>query len=157
MTTLQNRVSALLADPFQTVFNEFQPGAVWNGNGSRSSPQKVAPFSVWEDGQSFHLTMDVPGIALEDLDVSINKGRLTIKGQRKFPDPSPDFSYREQFFGEFERTIMLQEWLDPASIEATLQHGVLHLTLAKKPEAQRQKIAINYCDGSDVKRIETSK
>lgn len=157
MTTLHNRVSALFADPLQTVLSEIQPEFTWNGNGNGASLRKIAPLSLWEDAQAVYLEMDVPGIALEDLDVAIHKGRLTIKGQRKAAVPAPEFSYQERYFGEFERSVMLDEWVDPSSIEATLRDGVLHLKLSKKPEAQRQKIAINYRDGADVKRIETSK
>ena len=157
MTTLHNRVSALFADPLQTVLSEIQPEFAWNGHGNGSALRKMVPLSLWEDAQAVYLEMDVPGIGLEDLDVAIHKGRLTIKGQRKAAAPAPEFSYQERYFGEFERSVMLDEWLDPTSIEATLRDGVLSLKLAKKPEAQRQKIAVNYCDGADVKRIETAK
>lgn len=157
MTTLHNRVSALFADPLQAVLSEIQPEFAWNGNGNGAALRKMAPLSLWEDAQAVYLEMDVPGIALEDLDVAIHKGRLTIKGQRKVADPAPEYAYQERYFGEFERSVMLNEWVDPTSIEATLRDGVLHLKLSKKPEAQRQKIAINYCEGSDAKRIETSK
>ena len=150
MTTLQNRVSALFADPLQ-----MDPGFSWPGDGE-SVLRKAAPLSVWEDDQSVYLQMDVPGIALEDLDVAIHKGRLTIRGQRKFPARLPQFSYQERYFGQFERSVLLGEWVDPGSIEADLRDGVLSLKLAKRPEAQRQKIAISYCGGPDLKRIETS-
>ena len=155
MTTLPNRVSALFADPLQTVFSGLQPEFAWSGNGT--ALRKIAPLSLWEDAQVVYLEMDVPGIALEDLDVAIHKGRLTIKGQRKASCPAPEFSYQERSFGEFERSVILNEWVDQTSIEATLRDGVLHLKLSKKPEAQRQKISINYCEGGDAKRIETSK
>lgn len=157
MTTLNNRVSALFADPLQTVLSEIQPEFTWNGHGNGAALTKMAPLSLWEDAQAVNLEMDVPGIALEDLDVAIHKGRLTIKGRRKAAAPAPDFTYQERYFGEFERSVMLNEWVDPTSIEATLRDGVLRLKLSKKPEAQRQKIAISYGDGADAKRIETSK
>ncbi|HUQ72062.1 MAG TPA: Hsp20/alpha crystallin family protein, partial [Planctomycetaceae bacterium] len=155
MTTLPNRVSALFADPLQTVLSELQPEFAWNGNGT--ALRKIAPLSLWEDAQTIYLEMDVPGIALEDLEVAIHKGCLTIKGQRKAAAPAPQFAYQERYFGEFERSVMLDQWVDPTSIEATLRDGVLHLKLSKKPEARRQKVAINYCDGADMERIETSK
>jgi HSP20 family protein len=154
MTTLPNRVSALFADPLQTVLSQLQPEFASDGNGS--ALRKIAPLSLWEDAQAVYLEMDVPGIALEDLDVTIHKGRLSIKGLRKSATPAPEFSYQERFFGEFERAVMLNEWVDPTTIEATLRDGVLRVKLSKKPEAQRQKIAINYCDGADAKRIEAS-
>lgn len=156
LTTLPNRVSALFADPFQTVFRDFERDYSLNGNGS-ADVRKVAPMSMWSDGNSVFIDMDVPGIALADLDVAVENGKLTIRGQRKAAERPDGYMHEERFFGQFERTVALNEWVDPSTIEATLSNGVLHLKLSKKPEAQRQKVAINYCDGSDAKRIETSK
>lgn len=157
LTTLPNRVSALFADPFQTVFRDFDRDYSWNGNGSVDVVRKVAPLSMWSDGNSVFIDMDVPGIALADLDVAVENGKLTIRGQRKAAERPDGYMHEERFFGQFERTVALSEWVDPSTIEATLSNGVLHLKLSKKPEAQRQKVAINYCDGSDAKRIEASK
>ncbi|MBS0205161.1 MAG: Hsp20/alpha crystallin family protein [Planctomycetes bacterium] len=154
LTTLPNRVSALFADPFQAVFRDFDSGYAWNGN--TAGLRKVAPLSMWADGAAVYIEMDVPGIALDDLDVSVQEGKLTIRGERKSAERPADFMHEERFFGQFERTVMLNEWVDPATIEATLKDGVLHLKLSKRPEAQRQKIAINSANGSDAKRIETS-
>lgn len=157
LTTLPNRVSALFADPFQTVFRDFDRDFSWNGNGSADVVRKVAPLSMWGDGNSVYIDMDVPGIALADLDVSVENGKLTIRGERKAAERPDGYMHEERFFGQFERTVALNEWVDPSTIEATLSNGVLHLKLSKKPEAQRQKVTINCCDGSDAKRIETSK
>lgn len=157
LTTLPNRVSAMFADPFQAVFRDFDRDFSWNGNGSADVVRKVAPLSMWSDGNAVFIDMDVPGIALADLDVSVENGKLTIRGQRKAAERPDGYMHEERFFGQFERTVALSEWVDPGTIEATLSDGVLHLKLSKKPEAQRQKVAINYCDGSDAKRIETSK
>lgn len=157
LTTLPNRVSALFADPFQTVFRDFDRDYSWNGNGSADVVRKVAPLSMWSDGNAVFIDMDVPGIALADLDVSVENGKLTIRGQRKATERPDGYMHEERFFGQFERTVALSEWVDPSTIEATLSNGVLHLKLSKKPEAQRQKVTINCCDGSDAKRIETSK
>lgn len=157
LTTLPNRVSALFADPFQTVFRDFERDIPWNGSGTADVVRKIAPLSMWGDGNAVYIDMDVPGIALADLDVSVEDGKLTIRGERKTAERKSDFMHEERFFGQFERTVALNEWVDPSTIEATLSDGVLHLKLSKKPEAQRQKIAINYCADSDAKRIETSK
>jgi HSP20 family protein len=157
LTTLPNRVSALFADPFQTVFRDFERDFPWNGNGPSDVARKVAPLSMWSDGNAVYIDMDVPGIALADLDVSVENGKLTIRGQRKAAEQAHECLHEERFFGQFERTVALSEWVDPSSIEATLRDGVLHVKLSKKPEAQRQKIAISYCADSDAKRIETSK
>ena len=157
LTTLPDRVSAMFADPFQTVFRNFDCEFPWNGNGTAEVVRKVAPLSMWGDGHAVFIDMDVPGIALADLDVSFEDGKLMICGQRKAAERKSDFMHEGRFFGQFERAVALHEWVDPSTIEARLSDGVLHLKLSKKPEAQRQKIAINYCDGCDAKQIETSK
>lgn len=156
LTTLPNRVSAMFADPIQTVFRDVSGEFPWNGNGNGTVLKKVAPLSMWGDGNAVYIDMDVPGIALADLDVAVENGKLTIRGQRKASERTSDYLHEERFFGQFERTVVLNEWVDPSAIEATLRDGVLHLKLSKKPEAQRQKIAISYHDGSDAKRIEAS-
>ncbi len=155
LTTLPNRVSALLADPIQTVFRELDREFPWNGDSAGTLARKIAPLAMWEDGNAFFIDVDVPGIALADLEISVEKGRLLIRGERKAAE-CKEVTHDERFFGQFERMIALGQWVDPGTIEATLSDGVLHLTLSKKPESQRQKVAIHYCDGADAKRIETS-
>jgi HSP20 family protein len=149
LTTRPNRVSAMFADPIQTVFREFEREFPWSDNGDRK-----APMSFWADESAVHIEMDVPGIALDDLDVSVEKGRLTIRGERKASDRTSGYLHEERYFGQFERSLILSEWVDPATVEATLCDGVLHLKLAKRPEAQSQKIAIRK--GDESKRLEAS-
>ena len=156
LTTLPNRVSALLADPIQTVFRELDRDFPWNGDGNGTLWRKVAPLSMWEDGNCFYIELDVPGIPFADLEVLLEKGRLTIRGERKAREGSAARLHDERYFGKFERTVVLNEWIDPNTIDATLSDGVLYLKLAKKPESQRQKIAINYSGGADAKRIEST-
>lgn len=155
LTTLPNRVSALLADPIQTVFRELNRDFSWSGDGSETLWRKFAPIAMWEDGNCFHIEMDVPGIILADIEVLVEKGRLTIRGERKAPEVSAARLHEERYFGKFERTVVLKQWVDPSTIEATLRDGVLHLKLAKRPESQRQTIAINHAGDADSKRFET--
>jgi len=148
LTTQPNRVSAMFADPIQAVFREFERDFPWTENGER----KAAPMSVWDDASAVYIEMDVPGIALEDLDLSVEKDKLTIRGERKVPQRSPGYLHEERCFGQFERNIMLNEWVDSSNVEASLHDGVLCLKLAKRPEAQPRKVAIR--NGADSKRLE---
>ena len=156
LTTLPNRVSALFTDPIQAVFRDFDTEFSWSGNANGTALKKAAPLSMWSDRDAVFLEMDVPGITLADLDVSVENGKLTIRGQRKVAERPSEHLHEERFFGQFERTVMLNEWVDTGSIEANLKDGVLHLKLSKRPEAQRQKVAINYRGGSETPRIEAA-
>ena len=152
MTTLNNRVSALFADSLQTMFSELNSTVPWTRD--EAPPRMVAPLSIWEDDKDVYVEIDVPGFTREDLNVDIHKGRLTIKGKRKTATGSAVPRYQERQFGEFERSVMLDEWVDPNSVDATLQDGVLRLQFAKKAEAHHQRIEINHCPNDGSKRIE---
>lgn len=154
LSTLPNRMSAMWSDPFASLTQDIFATL----SGSHSQPatagRQFAPLSLWEDGQAVYMNVEVPGVSLADLDVSLENGRLTIRGERKQAECKSEFVHDERFWGRFERTVTLHEWVDPGSIEATLQDGVLHLKLIKKPEAQRQRVAINY-GGTDAKRLDS--
>jgi len=154
MTTLNNRVSALFADPLRNVVRALDPDFGWNGESNGTAAQKLAPVSMWEDGCSLHIEMDVPGLTVEDLDLSIEKGKLRIRGGRQAGERNGATFHEERCFGQFERYVSLTDWVDTKSIDASLRHGVLSITFAKRPEQQRQKIAIT--GESSVKKIEST-
>lgn len=155
LSTLPNRMSAMWSDPFASLTQDFFSTLSGNGSQPATAARQIAPLSLWEDGQAVYIDVEVPGVSLSDLDVSLENGRLTIRGERKQAECKSEFVHDERFWGQFERTVTLHEWVDSGSIEATLQDGVLHLKLSKRPEAQRQRIAINY-GGSDAKCLDSS-
>ena len=155
MTTLNNRVSALFADPLRSVLREFDRDFSWSGEPNGTAIQKLAPMSLWEDDSSIYIEMDVPGLTIEDLDVTIEKGKLRICGQRPAVDRASGTFHEERYFGQFERYVALSDWVDPTSIDASLRNGVLCIKVAKRPEQQRQKVMIAAGDSS-VKKIESA-
>lgn len=153
LTALPNRLSAMFADPVQAVFREFEREFPWAEKGVPS--RHVAPLSIWDDGNAVHLEIDVPGIAMADLDVSVEKGVLKIVGERKPREGSPEPIREERFFGQFERNLALADWLDPTTIDATLTDGVLKIKLSRKPEAERQRISIRQ-HNDEAKRLDAA-
>ena len=152
MTTLHNRVPALFADPLRSVLREFDRDFGWTGEANGTHAQKLAPMSLWEDDSSIYVEMDVPGLTSENLDVTIEKGKLRISGQRPATDRPGGTYHEERHFGQFERYVALSDFVDPNSIDASLQNGVLCIKFAKRPEQQRQKVTIHNGDSS-VKKI----
>lgn len=152
MTTLHNRVPALFADPLRSVLREFDRDFGWNGEANGTTVQKLAPMSLWEDDSSIYVEVDVPGLTIEDLEVTIEKGKLRICGRRPAAERPGGTYHEERHFGQFERYVALSDWVDPNSIDASLQQGVLCIKFAKRPEQQRQKVTITGGDPS-VKKI----
>lgn len=143
LTGLPNRVSALFADPIHSMFRDLDRTLAQNG-GYSVGLRKVAPISVWSEGNSIYVEMDVPGIAQENLEVSLEKGQLTIKGKRPAPERQTEHVHEERFFGEFERHVTLGDNVSPDSVEASLRDGVLQVKVTRQPDAQRQKVTIQY-------------
>ena len=100
------------------------------------------PASVWEDENSYHVEMDVPGVTRENVDLTYEKGTLRITTERPAPEEARKGLVDERRYGKVTRTVTLPESIDPDSISAGLNNGVLHVTVSKKPEAQPKRIEI---------------
>ena len=97
--------------------------------------------SVWEEEEAYHIELDVPGVAREDVELTYDQGELRISTERKTPERANSLA-DERRYGKVVRTISLPETVDPDTIDANLEQGVLHVTVAKKPEAQPKRIEV---------------
>lgn len=105
----------------------------------------VSPaIDVTEDGEQYAVICDVPGLAREDIELSLAQGVLTIKGEKKAPKRAGGARlYREETWqGKFQRTVALPSDVDPTKVTADLRDGVLTVALPKREEAKPKQIAI---------------
>ena len=136
-TLQRNRVTQLLPAGFpevDTLFSHFfrpDEGATWR-----------APASIWEAENVFHIEMDAPGVAKEDVELTFDKGALQITLERKMPEGERTSWHNERGYGKISRSVSLPETVDPNTITAELTNGVLHVTITKLPEAQPKKIDV---------------
>lgn len=85
-----------------------------------------------------------PGVDPASLEVHIEKGVLTVAGERKgeaVPEKST-LHIDERFAGRFRRVVTLPEDVDPSAVQARYRDGVLHISIARKEAAQPRRIAI---------------
>ncbi|GAB4329858.1 MAG: Hsp20/alpha crystallin family protein [Dehalococcoidia bacterium] len=101
-------------------------------------------INVRETGDAYVVTAAVPGVKPEDVDVSIEDGVLTIKGEFRWEDNVEEQHYlrRELQYGAFERSLRLPPSVDVDNTEATFENGMLTLRLPKRPEARPRSIKI---------------
>jgi len=146
MPTLTERWNALFSDPFEAVRREIasRPRAIANGFGALAS---------WEDEGNYYVEMDVPGVALDDLNITFEKEHLLIEVTRKAPAKARDGWYDERSYGTLRRSLRLTDEVDAESVEATLSDGVVQIKIAKKPEHQPRRIPVR-ADGQ--KRLANS-
>jgi HSP20 family molecular chaperone IbpA len=88
------------------------------------------------------LRAELPGVKRENLELTVEKDVLVLKGTVESGDESREWILREYGVGSFERRFRLGTELDVTALEAKLENGVLTLKLPRKPEARPKRIEI---------------
>jgi HSP20 family protein len=94
---------------------------------------------IIEKDNAFEVTADLPGMDEKNIEVTIDNGTLTIKGekQEEKEEKKKDYHLQERRFGSFARSFRMPEGVDTDKIDAQFKGGVLRLTLPKTAEAQK--------------------
>jgi HSP20 family protein len=117
----------------------------FRGTGLRPFGEGWAAFSprvdVSEDERQVRVSAELPGLDEGDIDVSVSRNLLTIRGEKKEEREEREGSryYAERSYGSFQRSIPLPTEVDPDGAEAMFEKGVLTVTLPKTEEARAQK------------------
>jgi len=97
-----------------------------------------------ENEGRIHVRVELPGVAPEDVDVSVSEDRLVISGEKRAEEETtgPGWIHRESHCGSFTRSIPLPEPVDPAQVTASYDKGVLTVELAKSPAGTSRKVPV---------------
>lgn len=98
--------------------------------------------SEGEDG--FKVTADIPGVNPEDIEISLDKGLLTVRGERSTDNEvkEENFTRRERFRGTFSRQFNLPDTADQETVSAKSVNGVLEITIPKAKKARPISISV---------------
>lgn len=90
------------------------------------------------------LRADLPGLDEKDIEVTMQDGTVTIRGERKEEkeEKKEDYYCCERRYGAFARTLMLPTSVDPDKVKATFSRGVLEIHLPKAKEAKGKKVEV---------------
>ncbi len=99
---------------------------------------------ISETDKEYKIEVELPGINKDDLDVTIDNGRLHISGKRSEEDRTEKENYVqvERSFGSFSRTLQLPATVKEDEAEADYKDGMLRIRLPKTPEAHGKKIDV---------------
>jgi HSP20 family protein len=135
-------VSPLATFPYSRFDSLFDQFFGTNGEGLRPAwGSDSLPWSIWQDENHIYVEAELPGVSEKDLEITVHKGVLTIKGERS-AEEGRVYLYNGRSFGRFERAVTLPENVDSDQVEATLTNGVLRVVLPKHPEARPKKITL---------------
>jgi len=137
-------------NPFADV-DDFPAGLrVFQDTVSRllSDQTSARPWSpsvdIFETENELVLKADVPGIDLKDIDIQLENGTLTLKGERKFEkdEHTKGFHRTERSYGSFARYFTVPDTVDTEHVRAEYHNGVLTVTLPKKEIAKPKAIKV---------------
>jgi HSP20 family protein len=113
---------------------------------STSGKEWMPAFDVSETEAEIIVKAEIPGMKVEDIDITLTDGLLTIKGERKMEKEDKQENYHriERQFGSFSRSLNLGLKVEAEGIDAAYKDGVLTVTLPKAEEDKPKKIEVKH-------------
>lgn len=125
-----------MVDTFNRFFDQ-----LWRSQGLIDD---CIPLDVIESEDGYTVKASLPGMNLDDLEVTFGSNVLTIKGELRADDGDQHHVHlKERWSGPFQRSLTLPETIDVDGIQANYEAGVLSLFLPKREEARPRRIQIN--------------
>ncbi len=147
--TIQSEMNRL----FNTFFDN---PSTQVGNGSSAHRRWLPAMDLLETENDFVLRADLPGVSESDVNIEVEDNVLTVSGERKSEhEERKEGYYRvERSSGSFSRSLTLPEGVDPDTVKATFDRGVLEVRIPKPAERKTHKVSIKV--GEEPKPVEGS-
>ena len=109
----------------------------------------AAPLDVFTDGDDFFVRASLPGVAHEDIKVTLEDSVLTIRGETASRFEQADGSYlmRERRSGSFQRSLRLPDTVNQEMLDPRYEHGVLTITLPKSEAKSAKEFPVQVAEG----------
>ncbi len=135
LTLLQRRFGTMTAGNWGGLFESPAPAAT-----GRWAPA----MDVIEQEDQILLRAELPGLTEEDVEITLEDNKLTLKGEKTFQHDASDGHYRriESGYGSFRRVFTLPTAVDQEHIDAQFRNGVLVISLPKAEQAKPKKIEV---------------
>jgi HSP20 family protein len=135
-----------LFDRFSNDINRMFTGSQARDATARARARDWAPHvDIREEDGRFVLYADIPGVERKDVDITLEDGVLTIKGERREQNAEQpgDFRHRERAQGAFLRRFSLPDTVNDEQISATAKDGVLQIVIPKQEQPQARRINVS--------------
>jgi HSP20 family protein len=135
------RMNRLRAQQLGQLGQQYHPGM--------STPAWAPAVDISERKDAYLVAVELPGVGIDDLEITFQDGLLTIQGQRHVAHDSSDERVHrtERRYGAFRRSITLPTHVKPDAIEASTQDGVLQIMVPKAEEVQAKRIQVRVGRG----------
>jgi HSP20 family protein len=122
------------------------------GNGSASPRRWIPAMDLVEEGDRYVLRADLPGLSEDQVNIELEENVLTISGERKTEHEERRNGYVrvERASGSFSRSLVLPEGVDPDSVKAHFDNGVLEVRIPKPEQPKPRRVAISVGEKAGV-------
>ncbi|MGH8414900.1 MAG: Hsp20/alpha crystallin family protein [Gammaproteobacteria bacterium] len=122
----------------------FDRGASADGEADLAATNWVPAVDIKEEPNRFLIHADIPGVDPKDIEITMEDGILTLKGERKSETREEGDGYRrvERVSGQFFRRFTLPDTADSEGVSAHGNNGVLEISIPKQPKAQPRRITV---------------
>ncbi len=137
------------------MWRDFGPWRHWprwdnNGfNGSNGHDGWAAPLDVFTEDDNFFIRASLPGVAPEDIKVTLEDNVLTISGHTasRFENDGGSYFMRERRWGNFRRSVRLPGSVNQEMLEPRFEHGVLTITLPMAETSKAREFPVQVVEG----------
>lgn len=112
--------------------------------GSAATADWIPPADIEEYADRFVLKLDMPGVDLDAIEITLDQGVLSVSGERAKDALAKDVerSRRERPHGRFHRRFTLPDTVDASGVRATGRNGIVEVTIPKQEKAQPRRIQV---------------
>jgi HSP20 family protein len=114
------------------------------GSGRATATAWAPALDISERKDAYLVTVELPGVEADDLEITLEDGLLTIQGERHFAHDSSEQQFHrvERRYGAFRRSITLPAQVQAEQIQASFENGVLQIVVPKMEEAKPKRIQV---------------
>ncbi|WP_027720537.1 Hsp20/alpha crystallin family protein [Maridesulfovibrio zosterae] len=120
---------------FDKIFHD-----VFNPHHYRRGKASYPPLNIGEDENKIFIRAEVPGISIDDVEITITAKDLVIKGERKLPEGR--YFRQERPSGIFQRIVSINTPVDANNVTASIKDGILTIVLPKSEASRPKKVDI---------------
>jgi HSP20 family protein len=113
---------------------------IWNPSTISQRRLAYPPVNLSEDDGNIYIQAAIPGMAMENIDLTLTDGSLIMRGKRE--SEKGDYFRQERPTGSFQRVINLNVPVNRDNVSATMKEGILEIVMPKSEEAKPKKINI---------------
>lgn len=136
-------MNSTFSNPWEELSRAWPFGSLFDT--ARANAGGYPKVNAWKDGETVILTVELPGIAPEDLRINAHQNTLTLEGELPVRERQEGATYHrnERGYGKFHREFRLPFRADGSKTTAELKHGVLRVTVYPLPEDQPRQITVS--------------